>query len=170
MISGWWLAGLLALAAPAASDAPVAARAAASAPSFAGWHGEWAGEGTAFGKPATATLVIGPVPESGATTLAYRLSIDGTPPILYSAEAIYRVDAKGRVRGSWTDSSGRTRPVGGRLTTMLWSNNWGSADVEIGRSTYRIEGPDMLAVDDSVLQDDGSWRVFSTLRYRRNKG
>ncbi len=167
---GWWLAGLLMLTAPAAGEAPVAAPAAASASSFAAWHGEWTGEGTAFGKPATATLAIGPAPEGGATKLAYRLSINATPPIAYSAEAIYRIDAKGRVRGSWTDSSGRTRPVGGRLTAISWGNNWGSADVEIGRSTYRLEGADTLVVDDSVLQDDGSWRVFSTLRYRRNKG
>jgi hypothetical protein len=167
---GWWLAGLLALAAPVAGDAPAAALAAPSVLSFAGWHGEWTGEGTAFGKPATATLVIGPAPEGGATTLAYRLSIEGTPPVVYSAEAIYRVDARGRVRGSWTDSSARTRPVGGRLTASSWTNVWGSADVEIGRSTYRLEGMEMLAVDDSVLQDDGSWRIFSTLRYRRNKG
>jgi hypothetical protein len=46
----------------------------------------------------------------------------------------------------------------------------GSADVEIGRSTYRLEGPDSLVASDSVLHDDGSWRVFSMLRYRRNKG
>lgn len=169
-MSGWWLAGLLGLAAPAVGETPAAAPAAASAPSFAGWHGEWTGEGTAFGKPATATLAIGPAPEGGATKLVYRLSINGTPSIAYSAEAIYRVDAKGMVRGSWTDSGGRTRPVGGRLMATSWSNNWGSADVEIGRSTYRLEGADTLVVDDSVLQDDGSWRVFSTLHYRRNKG
>lgn len=52
----------------------------------------------------------------------------------------------------------------------LWSNNWGSADVEIGRSTYALETADLLVVSDSVLKDDGRWRVFSTLRYRRNKG
>ena len=40
---------------------------------------------------------------------------------------------------------------------------------KIGRSTYRLEGPDLLAVDDSVLQEDGNWRPFFVLRYRRNK-
>jgi hypothetical protein len=158
MTPGWWAAALLALAAPAPT-----------APSLAAWHGEWSGEGTAFGKAATATLVIAPAREDGETALAYHLSIAGTPPFRYAADATYRVDDKGRVRGSWTDSSGRTRPVGGRFAGRLWTNNWGSADVEIGRSSYRLESADMLSVSDSVLQDDGSWRVFSMLHYRRNK-
>jgi hypothetical protein len=170
MTPGWWLGAVIVLATPAAGEAlaalPVVA---APAPSLAAWHGEWTGEGMAFGKPATATLAIGPAPEGDATTLAYRLSIEGTPPVTYSAEAIYRVGDKGRVSGSWTDSYGRSRPIGGRVGVREWNNNWGSADVEIGRSTYRLEDPDLLVVSDSVLQEDGSWRVFSMLRYRRNK-
>lgn len=165
MTASWWAAGLFALAAPAVGDAP----AAAPASSLSAWHGEWTGTGTAFGKPAAATLTIGPAPGGDATALTYRLSIEGTPPVTYSAEATYRVDGKGRVSGNWTDSYGRTRAIGGRVTVQLWSNNWGSADVEIGRSTYRLEGPDLLTVSDSVLQDDGSWRTFATLQYRRNK-
>jgi hypothetical protein len=97
---GWAAAALMAPAAPAAE-----------APSLAAWHGSWAGEGEAFGKPATATLDIAPG-EGGATTLAYRLNIAGTPRVAYSAEASYAFDAKGRVRGKWTDSTGRAR--GGR--------------------------------------------------------
>lgn len=158
MTSFWWAA--LALTAPAAP---------AGIPSLAVWHGEWAGEGEAFGKSATATLDIGPAPDAEATRLAYRLSIAGAPAASYSAEGIYRVDGKGRVRGNWTDSHGRTRPVAGRVGPHEWTINWGSADVEIGRSTYRLEGADLLSVSDSVLQDDGSWRTFATLQYRRSK-
>lgn len=169
-MAGWWLAGLLAAIAPLAAEPPDAPVAAAPTPSLAAWHGRWAGEGTAFGKPATATMTIEPAPGGDATMLAYRLSIGGSPPIRYSAEAIYRVDAKARVSGTWTDGSGRKRPVGGRLSGLEWVSNWGSADVEIGRSTYRLIEADLLVVSDSVLQDDGSWRVFSMLRYRRNKG
>lgn len=159
MTPGWWAAALVALAAPAATPTP----------SLTAWHGEWTGEGVAFGQPATAMLAIGPA-EDGATALAYRLSVERTPSVAYSAKAIYRVDMKGRVSGSWTDNYGRTRPIGGRLSDQLWVSNWGSADVEIGRSTYRLEGANLLVISDSVLQDDGSWRVFSMLRYRRNKG
>ena len=154
----WWAA--------AALVAPVAP---AEVPSLAAWHGVWVGEGEAFDKSATATLDIGPAPDGGATRLAYRLSIAGAPPVTYAAEAIYRVDEKGRVRGNWADSHGRKRPVSGRVGPREWTGNWGSADVEIGRSTYRLETPDRLVVSDSVLQDDGSWRVFAVLHYRRNK-
>ena len=159
MTARWGMAALLAIAAPAAAEDP--------APSLAAWHGTWAGEGTAFGKAATATLVIGPAPDGSATLLAYRLAVPGMPPIAYAAEAIYRVDAKGRVRGSWTDNSGRPRPIGGRIAGSEWHNLWGSADVEIGRSTYVLEAPDRMIVTDSVLKDDGSWRVFATLRFQR---
>lgn len=99
----------------------------------------------------------------------YRLSIEGTPPVAYSAEATCRVDSKGCVTGRWTDNYGRTRPTGGRVTVPDWVGNWGSADVEIGRSVYRIDEVDLLSVNDSMLQDDGSWRTFATLHYRRNK-
>jgi hypothetical protein len=150
----WWAAAALAaLAAPAAE-----------APSLAAWHGRWAGEGEAFGKPATATLAIAPG-EGGATTLAYRLSIAGTPPVAYSAEATYAFDAKGHVRGKWTDSTGPTRAVVGGVNAEKWWTHWGSADVEIGRSTYVLEADGRLVVTDSILQDDGSWRVFAMLHY-----
>lgn len=159
MTSPWW--AVAAMVAPAAPT---------ELPSLSAWHGNWVGEGEAFGKSATATLTIGPASDTDATRLAYRLSIVGAPGAAYSAEGIYRVDGKGRVRGNWTDSHGRTRPVAGGVGAHEWTTNWGSADVEIGRSTYRLETPDRLVVSDSVLQDDGSWRVFAVLHYRRNKG
>lgn len=159
MTARWGAALLLAVAAPAAAQDP--------APLLAAWHGTWVGEGTAFGKLVTATLMIKAAPDGSATTLTYRLTVPGTPPIDYAAEAIYRVDAKGRVRGSWTDNSGQTRPVGGRIAGSEWHNHWGSADVEIGRSTYVLEAPDRMIVTDSVLKDDGSWRGFATLRFQR---
>lgn len=154
----WWAA--LALTAPAAP---------AETPSIAAWHGSWTGAGEAFGKPATATLEIAPG-EGGATSLAYRLSIAGTPPVTYSAEAGYSLDAKGRLHGKWSDSYGRTRPLVGGVGGAVWWTHWGSADVEIGRSTYTLEEGGTLAVSDSILQADGGWRVFAVLRYRRSKG
>ena len=152
---GWAVAAFVAPAAPTAE-----------APSLVAWHGSWAGEGEAFGKRATATLDIAPG-EGGATRLAYRLNIAGTPPIAYSAEATYASDAKGRLRGKWTDSYGRTRAVAGGVNAAKWWTHWGSADVEIGRSTYVLEAGGRLVVSDSILQDDGSWRVFAMLRYTR---
>ena len=71
------------------------------------------------------------------------------------------------MRGKWTDSSGRTRAVAGGANAAKWWTHWGSADVEIGRSTYSLQADGTLVVNDSVLQDDGSWRVFAMLHYRR---
>ena len=154
----WWAVAALAAPAPAAE-----------APSLGAWHGSWTGEGQAFGKPATATLEIAEY-EGAATTLAYRLSIAGAPPVSYSADAQYAVDAKGRLRGKWSDSYGRTRAVAGGVEGATWWTHWGSADVEIGRSTYVLEQGGTLVVSDSILQPDGSWRIFAMLRYRRTKG
>lgn len=159
MTARWGAAALLAIATPAAGEDP--------APPLAAWHGTWTGEGSAFGKNATATLVIKAAPDGSATALAYRLAVPGPPPIDYAAEAIYRIDAKGRVRGRWTDNGGQTRPIGGRISGSEWHSLWGSADVEIGRSTYVLEAPDRMIVTDSVLKEDGSWRVFATLRFQR---
>ena len=156
MTGFWWAVAALVAPAPPATQAP----------SLAGWHGRWSGEGEAFGKPATATLDIA-AGEGGTTTLAYRLIIAGAPPVAYSAEAGYALDAKGRVRGKWTDSYGRTRALVGGVNATKWWTHWGSADVEIGRSTYVLEEGGRLVVSDSILQDDGSWRVFAMLRYTR---
>lgn len=161
MTPPWWAVAVLAApAAPAEAPSP--------APTLAAWHGSWVGEGQAFGKPATATLDITPG-EAGATRLAYHLRVAGTPPMTYSAEADYVFDAQRRVRGNWTDSTGRTRAVAGGMNAAKWWTHWGSADVEIGRSTYHLEIDGTLVVNDSVLQEDGSWRVFAMLRYRRTR-
>ena len=151
----WW--AVAALVAPAAP---------AEAQSLAAWHGEWVGEGQAFGKPATATLAIAPG-AGGATTLTYRLTIAGEPPVIYSADATYGFDAKSRLRGTWADSYGRKRPVAGGIDGATWWTHWGSADVEIGRSTYVLDADGALVVSDSVLQAGGDWRVFAALKYRR---
>jgi hypothetical protein len=170
MIASGWLAALLLVAASAAADPPAAPTETSTAAPLASWHGQWAGEGTAFGQQARATLTIGPALGGGATRLEYALAIDGAQPVRYFAQGLYRVDAKRRVSGDWTDSYGRHRPIGGWLEERLWTVHWGSADSEIGRSTYALEGDGSLRVSDSVLQPDGSWRVFAMLRYRRSIG
>ena len=157
----WWAAAVLAAPAAPAEAPPLS-------PTLAPWHGNWAGEGQAFGKPATATLDIAPG-EAGATRLTYRLRVEGSPPMTYSAEATYAFDAKRRLRGQWTDSSGRTRAVIGGVNAAKWWTHWGGVDLEIGRSTYGLEADGTLVISDSVLQEDGSWRVFAMLRYRRTK-
>lgn len=159
-------AWILVLASHQPSTPATAAVAVAEAPTLAAFHGSWEGEGAAFGQPARATLAIGPA-DGGGMALAYRLVVEGAPAIAYSADADYRIDAKGRVRGRWSDSRGQTRPIAGILTSEGLSTHWGSADVEIGRSTYVLHADNGLTVTDSVLQDDGSWRVFATLRYRK---
>ncbi len=157
----WWAAAVLTAPAAPAEAPPLA-------PSLAAWHGHWIGEGQAFGRPATATLDIVPG-DAGATRLTYRLRVEGSPPMTYSAEANYAFDAKRRLRGQWTDGSGRARAVTGGVNAAKWWTHWGSADVEIGRSIYSVEADGTLVVGDSVLQEDGSWRVFGMLRYRRTK-
>lgn len=166
-MAGWSFAALLALSGPAAVSAPVAEVAAAPAASLSAWHGSWIGEGTAFGQKATATLELEPAPGGGATRLDYHLVVGGTAPMRYFAQGLYRVDGKGHVTGRWFDNHGQNRPVAGQIGADIWAVHWGSADSEIGRSTYDLEADDRLIIRDSVLQPDGSWRVFATLRYHR---
>ena len=57
--------------------------------------------------------------------------------------------------------------IAGEANGAKWWTHWGSADVEIGRSTYVLEEGERLVVSDSVLQGDGGWRTFAMLRYTR---
>lgn len=73
----------------------------------------------------------------------------------FAAEALYLCDAQGACRGHWYDSRGmKATTASDRLVV-----EWGDADTERGRTTYRLDGEGM-AITDEVLAKDGVWKVF----------
>lgn len=147
----------LALAAPVAAQAPVAA------PDLTWLHGEWKGSGQLQGRPTEVNLSIRPVFDGSATALDYRASFTGGS---FEGRATYRIGAQGKVTGQWSDSAGSLHLVSGRITGSSLTTVWGSPITELGRSTYMRSG-DTLTVTDTVLTPEGGWRTFATASYRR---
>ena len=132
--------------------------------------GEWVGSGTLLGQPSTVTLTISPALGGTATALAYRAqtaAAGSRPALSFEGRATYRITAKGRVEGQWSDNNGSFHAVGGRIAGTMMTTVWGSPTTEIGRSTYVREASGTLTVTDSVLSSDGGWRMFATATYRK---
>jgi hypothetical protein len=155
---------LVVAAAPSSAGQPVTAH------GLSWMHGEWQGAGQLFGRPSRVTLSIAPALEGRATILTYRAQVaaaDSQPSIRFEARATYRLDGRNRIIGRWNDSAGNDHPVGGQVTGAAMTTLWGETRTEIGRSSYGLAPDGSLTVTDSVLQPDGSWRVFATASYRR---
>jgi hypothetical protein len=152
----------------AAAQTPPAAI--APAPDFAAWHGDWTGSGTVLGRESTAKARFRPTLGGPALQFDYDLTMGGTTPQRFLGHGVYRVDARGRITGQWTDVSGALHQLKGVLTPREWTVVWGSPLTEIGRSRYLLTEDGGLAVTDWTLQSDGSWRIFAEMRYRRAPG
>ncbi len=154
------------------STAAIAAPEAASpdAAKLDWFMGEWVGTGTFFGQPSIVKLSVTPALGGTATALAYRAQTAASPPrpaLSFEGRATYRITAKGRVEGQWSDSNGSQHSVGGRIAGTMMTTIWGSPTTEIGRSTYVRDASGALTVTDSVLTPEGGWRVFAAATYRK---
>lgn len=103
------------------------------------------------------------------TRLEHRLhptSPLGAPPV-FEAVGYYRGLDSVSVHGEWFDTGGSQRPIHLRRSGVIWTSDWGTAETELGRTRYTLEGDSVLAVLDSVLARDGHWREFGRARLRR---
>jgi hypothetical protein len=158
---------LIILTPAAAAQTPAPPATGFPAPDFAGWHGDWTGTGTVLGRESTARARFAPALGGGALQFDYDLMMGGTPPQRFQGHGIYRVDAKGRITGQWSDTGGALHQLKGVWTPREWTVVWGSPLTEIGRSRYTLTDDGGLSVTDWTLQSDGNWRVFAEMRYRR---
>lgn len=160
---------LLALAAPAAAQAPGPPPAAV--PSLAWLHGEWEGTATMFGRPATVSISASPVLLGRATSLAYRVHIPADArqgEFRFEGRGTYRLAADGKVAGQWSDSQGNFHPLAGRVTGTVMHVTWGEPRSEIGQSSYVLGADGALVVSDAALGKEGL-KVFATGRYTRKQ-
>lgn len=135
-------------------------------PSLAWMHGDWSGSGTFQGQPGKAALSIAPVLGGSATAMTYRAV---TASFSFEGRATYRINSKGRVEGQWNDSAGSFHQIGGRIDGKAMTTVWGSPATEIGRSTYSLKPDGTLETSDAALRPDGSWHVFATMRYSKDR-
>jgi hypothetical protein len=133
-------------------------------------HGEWSGNGEMFGRASSVTLSIKPALKDSVTELHYIAHLPAgpaAPAFHFQGRGLYKIGAKGKVTGQWSDSEGNFHPIGGNVSSGRMVTVWGQPSTEIGRSVYALDDKGELTVSDSVLTADGDWRIFAMARYHR---
>jgi hypothetical protein len=92
--------------------------------------------------------------------LTFRNQMSGPRPGRFEGRAFYRAAAAGAYKGFWIDNSGAIRPIEARTEGDALVSAWGTAETEIGETTYRLVTPTRLEITDRVRQKDGAWRTF----------
>ena len=123
--------------------------------------GSWTGSGTILGQSSTVDMQWTPVLDSRFVRLTVASHI-GPPPKTqhFEGHAYYEVRSDGRVRATWFDSSGLTRPVDATVSAASLVATWGTPDTEVGETTYRLVSDRTLEVVDRVRGKDGTWQTF----------
>lgn len=136
---------------------------------FAAIAGEWQGAGETLGTPSTQEARWEPALDAAFFRFVFdnRLTAPDGRQSRFRAEAFYRVGRDGVVSGTWLDSRGMTLPLAGTVDDSgALTIDWGTAETERGRSTYRlVDGA--LEVTDEVMNPDGGWRVFGRTVLKR---
>lgn len=123
--------------------------------------GAWTGSGTILGQPATVEMQWTPVLDGRFVRLTFASHI-GPPPKTqhFEGHAYYEVRSDGRVRATWFDSSGLTRPIDATVAAASLVAVWGTPETEVGETTYQLVSDRALEVVDRVRGKDGTWRTF----------
>jgi hypothetical protein len=116
--------------------------------------GEWRGSGTMFGAPSEATLSVRPVPGGRFLELNYRAG-------RFEGRAMYRSAGESRWRATWFDNRGMTFPIEAVAAGRTLTADWGSADTERGRTTYRLLPDGRLEVTDHAGGRDFAVHVLT---------
>lgn len=114
--------------------------------------GSWTGSGTMFGNPSEARLDIRSTAEG--FDLHYRAGA-------FEGRAAYRPLGADRWQADWSDNRGVAFPIAATAAGQMLTSNWGSAETERGRTTYRLREDGRLEVVDFVLPREGSPREFA---------
>lgn len=86
----------------------------------------------------------------------------------FKAQAYYHVLEDGSIAGTWFDSRGISLPLTGRVEGDVMAIDWGTPDIERGRSSYRLTA-ETLEVTDQTYAKDGALTVFGRTRLTRTK-
>lgn len=123
--------------------------------------GRWQGSGEVSGMSASIELQFRPAFGGRGYHLTFDNRMRGKDDKVwpFAAEALYLCDAQGACRGHWYDSRGMVLPLKANTASDRLVVEWGDADTERGRTTYRVDG-DGIAITDEVLSKDGVWKVF----------
>ena len=132
-------------------------------------HGDWEGEGKAFGGAALMRIEWEWVLENKFLRLNLRneISAPNRPKQIFEGQAYYRSNGVDKYSAHWFDSRGISFPIKAQLegnTLIAW---WGSPETEEGKSTYQLIDEVTMEIVDSVKQKDGTFREFGRARLKR---
>ena len=140
---------------------PAAPDRAASTALLVGLTGAWTGTGTILGQASNVEMQWTPVLGGRFVRLTFASHIGPLPKTQhFEGHAYYEVRPDGRVRATWFDSSGQTRPIEATANPTTLVSAWGTPETEVGETTYRLVSQHEMAVVDRVRQKDGTWREF----------
>jgi hypothetical protein len=124
-------------------------------------EGDWTGEGTILGRPATVEMHWTPALAGAFLRLTWVSHIGAGPQaVRFEGQAYYRRSGAGAARATWFDSSGQVRPIVVSAAGDALVAAWGTPETEVGETTYRLESATRVLVVDRVRQKDGTWREF----------
>jgi len=124
--------------------------------------GKWSGEGTFQGKAATGSMEWESVLASRFVRLRIEIALGGQR--IFEGHAYYSGTPP---KGTWFDSQGASYRIESEFAGDSLVSTWGpDLTRPLGRSVYRLDGPDRMTVTD-YLNRSGSWTEFARIDYRR---
>ncbi|HJQ40295.1 MAG TPA: hypothetical protein VKB93_24385 [Thermoanaerobaculia bacterium] len=131
--------------------------------------GAWRGEGTIFGAASSSEMRWEPILGGKFVTLTWRNTWQGRDgkPQVFEGFGVYKSLGDGKCEGWWFDSRGVSFPIAATFDGKLLTSQWGSADTESGRTTYRLVEDNLIEVIDFVRSKDGSWKEFARATLKR---
>jgi len=133
------------------------------APHLCALNGIWSVDGTAFGKPARVTMQWQPALGEKFARIDYRIVplADDAARRIFEGIGFYRPLKDGAYDGAWFDSQGAMHPLSATFTGDTLTTYWGVKGKTYGRTTYRLQGRDRVAVVDAIQDKRGNWKEFS---------
>lgn len=116
--------------------------------------GSWRGPGATMGNADEAQLDVRPALGGRFLEFSYRAG-------RFEGRAFYRTDDGLVWSATWFDSRGVSFGIHAAAEGRMLTSDWGSAETERGRTTYRLADDGRLHVTDEVRRPDGSYREFA---------
>lgn len=99
-------------------------------------------------------------------TFQSRRTPEGGSTTTFEAIAFYSLAGDSTWPGTWFDSRGISFPVEGKVSGTTLTVEWGTPEIEQGRTVYALEDEIRMLVTDYVLRE-GTYAKFGEARYRK---
>ncbi|MEQ9309660.1 MAG: hypothetical protein RLN90_09410 [Balneolaceae bacterium] len=130
-----------------------------------GFLGEWEGSGSLMGNEATFEMNWNLVLGNQFIKLTFSNAIINST-FKMDAHAYFQLVEDKSIKGYWFDSRGISFPLLGTIEGEALTTEWGSPDIEQGRTVYTLIEHDFISVKDFVLKNN-EYSLFAEATYQR---